>query len=176
MKTLTLVIALALAAPLAQAGAMPAGASYEIGFSPDQGSLDLVIKAIDSARVSIDVAAYSFTSKPIAGALLKASRRGVRVQVVADAEANSRKYSAAQYLANSGVPVRLDSHYKIMHNKFMVIDGDTLETGSFNYTAAAVKSNAENVLVLRNVKPIASRYAQEWQRLWNESTPVSKSY
>ena len=51
----------------------------------------------------------------------------------------------------------------------MVIDGTSLETGSFNYTNAAVKHNAENALVLWNVPQIAQIYTAEWQRLWEES-------
>jgi phosphatidylserine/phosphatidylglycerophosphate/cardiolipin synthase-like enzyme len=167
---------LLLCCAMAQAAPMPAGVDYQIGFSPDQGALDLVLQSIRQARVSLEVAAYSFTSKPVAAALLDAWRRGVKVALVADQKANSRGYSAVHYLADAGVPVRLDDHYAIMHDKFMVIDGVTLETGSFNYTAAAAKANAENVLVLHNVRPLATRYAQEWQRLWQESTPLPKAY
>ena len=56
-----------------------------------------------------------------------------------------------------------------MHNKFMVIDGNSLVTGSFNYTTAAIKHNAENALVLWNVPQLAPQYAAEWARLWAES-------
>jgi phosphatidylserine/phosphatidylglycerophosphate/cardiolipin synthase-like enzyme len=55
-----------------------------------------------------------------------------------------------------------------MHDKFMVVDGETLETGSFNHTAAAESRNAENVLVLHD-PPVAERYAAKWERLWAES-------
>ena len=72
-------------------------------------------------------------------------------------------------LKSAGIPIRLDERYAIHHHKFMVIDGVTLETGSFNYTTAAVKHNAENALVLWNVPQIAQVYAKEWERLWEES-------
>ena len=58
----------------------------------------------------------------------------------------------------------------------MVIDGTTLETGSFNYSAAAAKKNAENVLVLFNVPAITATYDKEWYKLWNEATPVLPNY
>lgn len=112
------------------------------------------------ARQTIEVAAYSFTSKPIATALAQAAKRGVKVWVVADQKANGGRYSAVTFLANQGVPVRLDGHYAIMHNKFMVVDGVTVETGSFNYTAAAAEHNAENVLVVSPDKALADIYAQ----------------
>ena len=152
------------------------GASFDIGFSPNQGSLPLVIKAINSAQKSIHVAAYSFTSKPIAEALLAASKRGVDVKVIADEKSNSGKYSATTYLANNNVPVKLDGNYPIFHHKFMVIDGVNLETGSFNYSAAAASKNAENVLVLWNVPAIAATYENQWNNLWNEAQPLKVNY
>ncbi len=66
----------------AQAGAaepLPDGAAFEVGFSPRGGALTTVLKGIQSARTSILVAAYSFTSEPIATALLEAHRRGIKV-------------------------------------------------------------------------------------------------
>lgn len=152
------------------------GASFDVGFSPNQGSLELVLKEINSAHKSIHVAAYSFTSKPIAEALLQASKRGVEVEVIADQKSNSGKYSATTYLANQGIKVKLDGNYPIFHHKFMVIDGNSLETGSFNYSAAAAKSNAENVLVLWSVPAIAAIYEQEWQKLWNEAQALPAKY
>src|SRR5664279_3188552 len=95
------------------------------------------------------VAAYSFTSKPIALALLADAKRGVDVKVVVDKSQATARYTAATFLANGGVPVRVDYRYSIMHNKFVVVDGETVETGSFNFTESAAKRNAENSLVLR---------------------------
>jgi phosphatidylserine/phosphatidylglycerophosphate/cardiolipin synthase-like enzyme len=152
------------------------GASFDIGFSPDQGSLPLVLKAISSAQKSIHVAAYSFTSKPIAEALLAAKNRGIDVKVIADEKSNSGKYSATTYLANNNVPVKLDGNYPIFHHKFMVIDGVSLETGSFNYSAAAASKNAENVLVLWNVPAIAATYENQWNSLWNEASVLKHSF
>ena len=172
-----LILVLSLTSSLAFAGtAINSGASFDVGFSPEGTGLNLVLQGINSAKKSIHVAAYSFTSKPIAEALLQASKRGVSVQVVADQKSNSGKYSAVTYLANSGVPVRMDGNYPIFHHKFMVIDGVTLETGSFNYSSAAAKSNAENVLLLTNVPAIASTYDKEWTKLWNEAKPLSAKY
>jgi phosphatidylserine/phosphatidylglycerophosphate/cardiolipin synthase-like enzyme len=58
----------------------------------------------------------------------------------------------------------------------MVIDGQHLETGSFNYSAAAANKNAENAVLLWNVKPLAERYTAEWQRLWEESADLKPAY
>jgi phosphatidylserine/phosphatidylglycerophosphate/cardiolipin synthase-like enzyme len=158
------------------AAAEPAEApSIEVAFSPSGGATDLVVKTIESAKNSIRVAAYSFTSKPIALALLEAQKRGVDVRVVADRSNATARYTAATFLATQGVPVRLDYRYSIMHDKFLIVDGQTLETGSFNFTAAAEARNAENVLVLHDAA-LAQQYEQQWERLWNESEELPARY
>ena len=96
--------------------------------------------------------------------------------VVVDAGEAARAYSAAQFLANARVPVRLHARYALQHNKFMVVDGTSVQTGSFNYTTSAGARNAENVLVLRNAPVIAAQYAAEWQRLWDEGTDLPPTY
>lgn len=174
MKQLFFFIILALATP-AIADNFPAGASYEYAFSPRAGSLDLVLRAIDSADKQILVAAYTFTSKPVSLALLEAHKRGVDVRLVVDEKSN-RRYTAAHFLANQGVPVRLNGNYPIMHNKFMVVDGETVETGSFNFSAAAANKNAENVLVIWYAPELAQEYTKEWQRLWDESAELKATY
>lgn len=121
---------------------------FEVAFSPNGESLQLILRGIAAAEKEILVAGYSFTSKPIAEALLAAHKRGVTVLVVVDAKSNTGRYTAASFLANHEVLVRRNSNYAIMHHKFMVIDGKHVQTGSFNYSAAAVVRNAENVLML----------------------------
>ncbi|HHV7525049.1 TPA: phospholipase D family protein [Burkholderia orbicola] len=180
LQHLVAAVAIAVAATgVIAAQPLPAGAAYDLGFSPAAGSasaLDVVLRAIDSARSSIVVVAYSFTSKPIATALLAAHRRGVKVAVVADRGQNAKSYSAVWFLANQGVPVRLNDRYEATHDKFMVIDGLHVETGSFNYTSAAANRNAENALVLWNAKPLADRYGAEWARLWQEGVELKPAY
>lgn len=160
----------------AQPAPLPANATFEAGFSPGSGSLQRVLSSIESAQKQILVAAYSFSSKPIAKALVAAQRRGVAVFVVADKDDNTKGYTAVTFLANEGVRVRLNGRYAILHSKFMVIDNMHLQLGSFNYSAAAVNRNEENVLVLRNVAPLAQQYVTEWQRLWEEGSNLPKAY
>ena len=151
-------------------------ATIEVGFSPDMGATDLVVKAISEGQKTIRVAAYSFTSKPIAQALLEAHKRGVDVRVVVDKSQARARYTSASFLANVGIPTRIDYRYAIMHNKFMVIDDTNVETGSFNFTSAAEHKNAENVMVLRNDPAVVKQYAEEWMRLWEESKPLEPRY
>jgi len=166
---LAALICLSLAAPAQSV-------DYEVAFSPRGKSLELVLSTIHSAKKSIRVAAYSFMSKPIAAALADACKRGVDVKVVADRAGNSDRYTTVTYLANQGVPVRLNGQYAIMHHKFMLIDGIHLQTGNFTYSADAGNKNAENVLVLRDVPVMVEQYEREWERLWEESFDVKASY
>lgn len=152
------------------------GVQAEVGFSPDGDSQPIILKAINAARQEILVAAYSFTSKPVSTALLAAHKRGVKVFLVADEKGNAGRYTATTFLANQGVPVRLNGRYKILHHKFMVIDRRHLQTGSFNYSKSAYEANAENVLLLREVPELAMAYAGEWRRLWDEGTPLAPAY
>lgn len=146
-----------------------ANPSFEYAFSPRQGATELIIKTIDGAKKSIRVAAYSFTSAPIAKALLTAHKKGIDVKIVLDKSQRTAKYTSYTFLKNQGVPVRINNKYAIMHNKFMIIDGDTVEIGSFNYTKAAEEKNAENVFVINNAGKVAIDYAAQWQKLWNEA-------
>ena len=159
-----LVLALALLASPAWADP-----SISVAFSPNAGATAAVVQVIGEAQHSVHLAGYGFTSPPIAQALIAAHQRGVDVEVVLDKSNLTAKRTEATLLANAGVPVRIDSRYAIMHNKFIVVDGVTLETGSFNYTTAAEKSNAENVLVLRDYPEVAAQYEARWEMLWGES-------
>src|SRR4051794_32305306 len=106
--------------------------SVEVEFSPGHAA-EAVVRVIDSAHATIHLAAYSFTSRPIAEALVRAKRRGVEVLAVLDKSNETGRYSAATFLSRAGVPTRINYRYAIMHSKFIVVDGVTVETGSFNY-------------------------------------------
>ncbi len=144
--------------------------TIETGFTSDNTAEQLVIKSIDSAKKQILMAAYSFTGKPIAQALINAKSRGVEVFAVLDKSNLTEKYSAATFLAHAKIPVRIDGNHAIMHNKYLIIDGITTETGSFNYTSSATNRNAENVMVIWNDKDIAKQYGKDWVVHWQHSS------
>ena len=77
--------------------------------------------------------------------------------------------SKRDYLAACNVDVRTDAHYAIMHDKFIVVDGRHVETGSFNYTYAASARNAENAIVVWNNTAMAQKYQTEFDRLFGEA-------
>ncbi len=77
-----------------------------------------------------------------------------------DRSQRTEKYSSADFLANAGISTQIDAAHAIAHNKVVIIDNETVITGSFNFTKAAEESNAENLLVVRD-KELASRLRAE---------------
>jgi phosphatidylserine/phosphatidylglycerophosphate/cardiolipin synthase-like enzyme len=152
----------------------PLPASAEVAFSPDGGATDLVVKAIGAAKQSVRVAAYSFTSRPIASALAEAHRSGVDVEVVVDHDQIQKdSHSVVAFLVSEKIPVRIDIVHTLQHDKYMIIDGKTVETGSFNYSAAAEHNNSENVLVLWDDPKLADLYSGNWKSLWDQAEPYN---
>ncbi len=143
--------------------------SIQVAFSPNNGVTNMVVNAIDSAKKSILVEAYSFTSKDIANSLLAAKNRGVAVNIILDKSQVSQQYSSSRFFANQGFMVKIDNKHAIFHNKVMIIDDKTVITGSFNFTKAAEAKNAENLLILNNNPELAKLYTQDWLSHWQHS-------
>lgn len=141
-------------------------------FSPNGGCTDAVVSALQAAKKTALVQAYSFTSAPIAKALVDAKKRGVDVRVILDKSQRTERYTGATFLANEGVPVFIDADHRIAHNKVMVIDAQTVITGSFNFTKEAERGNAENVLLILHAPKLAQRYGDNW----NEHLAHSRKY
>lgn len=139
-------------------------------FSPQGGATAAVVEQIGKAEKTIQLQAYSFTSAPIAKALLDAHKRGVKVVAVLDASQRTAKYSGATFLQNAGIPVLIDDKHAIAHNKIILIDGKTVITGSFNLTKAAEQSNAENLLVIQDHPALAVAYARNFEKHRQHST------
>lgn len=138
-------------------------------FSPWSAE-DSIVRALDAARVSIDVAAFSFTSTPLREALLRAKERGVHVRIVLDA--NQFKYlKEMRELARLGLDLRLSAGKNgdrgVQHNKLAVLDGKLVQTGSYNWTTNAHKNNFENILFL-DAPDDAAAYAAYFDRIWDQ--------
>ena len=141
---------------------VPVNTTAKVFFSPNGGCTDAIIKEIDKAKSEIMVQTYSFTSKPIAEVIVKAKKAGVAVEIVMDKSNKSAKYSAGDFTAHMGIPTYIDSEHAIAHNKIIIIDGETVITGSFNFTKAAEEHNAENMIILKS-KDLASVYLKNFQ-------------
>ena len=161
---------------------VPATGTVEVAFSPNEGSEALVLKVIDSSRRDLRMLAYSFTSAPVVSALLRAKKRGVDVQLIADYKSNvtedrsGKARAALSALANAGVGIRVIDVYPIHHDKVIVSDRETVEIGSFNYSDAAAHRNSENVLVNWNNPKLAEVYLGHFERNRLKSRPYELQY
>lgn len=135
----------------------------QVYFSPDGGCTEAVVRELGKAKSTVLVQAYTFTSAPIAKALVEAKKRGVKIQVILDKSQRREKYTEADFLVHAGVPTWIDAKHAIAHNKIMVIDSHLVLTGSFNFTKAAEENNAENLLVIDDAV-LAKKYAENWQK------------
>ena len=84
------------------------------------------------------------------------------MQVILDKSQRREKYTEADFLAHAGILTKIDAAHSIARTKVMVVDRETVITGSFNFTRAAEEKNAENLLVIRD-KNLAGRYTKNWQ-------------
>lgn len=169
MRLLILLLSLLLSLTIFAAD-FSANTFYQVCFTPAQKCHRKITNPIYQAKQSIEVQAYSFTSKGIAYALIKAQKRGVNVRVIVDKSELLNK-SVLMLLLKHHVPVWLDDKVSIAHNKVMIFDGSTVLTGSYNFTNAAEYHNAENVLLIKS-NELAQRYYQNWLNRLKQAKPV----
>ena len=155
-----------------------AASNIEVAFSPEGGAEALVLKVIGSAKQSIRLAGYSFTSPAVVKGLMDAKRLGVDVQVLIDDKGNRGKanLAAMNLIMGAGIALRVVSVFAIHHDKYIVVDGKHTETGSFNFSQAAAKSNSENVLVVWNNTELAGKYLAHWGSRWRQGVEVEIRY
>ncbi len=142
--------------------------SAEVFFCPEDSCSQQLISQINSAQKTIDIAIYSFTLDSIADALLEAKERGVFIRIVFDNLQAANQYSEDERISEAGVLIKIKSGSGYMHNKFIVIDGEKVLTGSFNYSSNADTKNDENLILIIS-KKIAKNYSDEFEELWDES-------
>jgi len=137
-------------------------------FSPEGGIEQAILSLVQSAKIEIVMAAYSFTNGAVANALVTALKKGVKVSIVMDkSETHGAQAKIHDLLERAGAKIRLSHpHGGIMHDKYLVIDGQTVEWGSYNYTNRAEHSNFENATVLSD-PDIAEAYEQNFNKIWN---------
>lgn len=159
---------------IVQAASIPATGTIEAFFSPNGGCTDAIVREISNAKSEVLIQAYSFTSVPIAKAIVQAKKRGVKIEAVLDKSQRTGKYAAATFLANAGIPVLIDDIHAIAHNKIIIIDRNTLISGSFNFSKAAEEKNAENLLVIKGNQPLVLQYIQNFDHHKRHSEPYNR--
>jgi phosphatidylserine/phosphatidylglycerophosphate/cardiolipin synthase-like enzyme len=133
--------------------------SAEVYFSPCGGCTETVVREVRRARREVLVQAYALNSPLIAQELIEAKARGVNVSILLD-RINEEAASDLPLLLEEGLAPLIDAEHPIAHNHVLIIDRNTVLTGSFSFTPQAETDNAENLLVLRGHPHVARLYAE----------------
>lgn len=142
------------------------GHQVETYFSPEDDTIGHLLALVNGAKTSVYFLAFSLTSDELAAALIAAQERGVEVRgVLDDSQAISNPGAEYDKLRVAGVDVRLDGEVGSMHDKVLIIDGEIVVTGSYNFSANAERSNDENTLIIHD-EEIATTYLEEFLRIW----------
>ncbi|MBK9927465.1 MAG: DUF1669 domain-containing protein [Anaerolineales bacterium] len=125
-----------------------------------------LVKAIDNAKLSIDVAAYSISLNSVRYALINAHDRGVTVRAVMESENMDR--SDVQAMLEAGIPIVGDNQQGLMHDKFIVIDRSEVWMGSMNFTDSGAYDDNNNVMRVFSTK-VAEDYSVEFKEMFEDN-------
>jgi len=146
---------------------MADGTLIETYFSPDDDRTMTVLQhAVAQADSAIRFMAFSFTQDELSRAMVARFREGLIVEGIFD-EDQAEGSSEYAYLISQGVPVIVDKNRYFMHHKTIIIDDDTVITGSYNFSYNAATRNDENFLIIRQNRDIAAQYLAEFYRLYH---------
>jgi phosphatidylserine/phosphatidylglycerophosphate/cardiolipin synthase-like enzyme len=149
-------------------GALTPNEELQVFFCPEDECSTKLIEQINSAENSIDIAVYSFTHTKISDALVNAKARGVTVRVVFDYLQSENQYSEDERLIEEGIEVAIRKGSGAMHNKFTIIDGKKVLTGSFNYSQNADTRNDENLILVLD-DALAQAYTNEFNEILEQA-------
>ncbi|MBR5130764.1 MAG: phospholipase D family protein [Alphaproteobacteria bacterium] len=141
-------------------------AETAVYFTPSNACENNIVKLLNNAKQQIDIAVYSITNKNIADAINNAHRRGIKIRILTDKTQASNKSAKALELYNAGINIKVHSKHRIEHNKFVVVDGESVMTGSYNWTSSATLKNSENCLKIWNDEQTISDYQKRFEYLW----------
>lgn len=125
-----------------------------------------IVEAIDAARLSVDVAAYSLSLNSVRNALLRAHDRGTTVRIVM--ESSNMDRSDPEILIEAGVPIVGDNRDGLMHDKFIIVDKSEVWLGSMNFTDGGAYEDNNNLMRIRSTK-IAENYLKEFEEMFSEN-------
>jgi phosphatidylserine/phosphatidylglycerophosphate/cardiolipin synthase-like enzyme len=150
------------------------GAEVAVIFSPRGGCTAAAVNELDKAKKTINVMCYQLTSAPLIDALARAAARGVTVRITLDRTQEGTRSNELKSLPTEGPVLRTDRRERLQHNKVAIIDGTTVISGSFNWTANAENYNAENLLII--VDPIiAAAFTANFNLHFAHSDPFAPS-
>ena len=141
-------------------------------FSPGPNCRIAIEQAMETALSELLICVFTISDDRLSDAIMAAHRSGLTVRVISDNDKMHDRGSDVERLSQAGVDVRIDRSPEHMHHKFMVIDGRTVMTGSYNWTRSAETRNEENIIAVDDPQ-LATRFSEEFERIWKLSEPAT---
>jgi phosphatidylserine/phosphatidylglycerophosphate/cardiolipin synthase-like enzyme len=130
------------------------------------GPDEMLAAAIDKAKLSVDMAAYSLNLWSIRNALIHAHQRGAIVRLVMESDNMDNK--EVQEIQDAGIKIVGDQREGLMHNKFVLIDHSEVWTGSMNYTTSGTYKDNNDLISIRSTQ-VAEDYTNEFNEMFENN-------
>lgn len=144
-----------------------AQSNSKVSSSLDDNPIKRTIELIKTSQNQIQAVVYKFEVQSMLDALIKAHKRGVKIQIIVDAKEAKKNKSLVKLAKEKGVKIRKWRHGK-QHAKFTIIDEKIVITGSFNWTKTAKKENLE-LIVLHDDKATVDSFVFLFEDLWKRA-------
>lgn len=141
------------------------GVKVENYFAPEDEVAEKLVRVIQGAKKSILFMAFSFTHEDIGDAMIARAKEGVEVRGVFESRGSDTQYSEYGAMKKAKLDVMVDGNPYVMHHKVIIVDGEIVVMGSYNFSANADESNDENVLIIYSPE-IAAQYEAEFLRVY----------
>jgi phosphatidylserine/phosphatidylglycerophosphate/cardiolipin synthase-like enzyme len=150
----------------------------------------LIAKTLSASTKTVDLALFVFSDQKLANILEERHNQNVQIRALIEPQFAYHSYSEVldmmgfalsdncKYevdnrpwknpISTVGVPILAKGDS--LHDKFAVIDNQTVITGSHNWSEAANNSNDETLIVIEN-PAIAAHYQREFNRLYGKIKP-----
>ena len=141
-------------------------------FGSEADEVSALRAEIARAARSIHIMTFVFSLEELAEAiLLQAAQADLVVRGIFEKRNSTASWSQLPALHCAGAEIRQDGNRYTLHHKVIIIDENTVITGSFNFSNSAAKRNDENIVIIRNAS-IANLYLDEWSRLWDSASEL----
>ena len=142
----------------------------EVCYSPAGKCSQSIIRELKQAKTEVHILAYSFTSKVITQTIKDLAASGVKIYLIIDKQKSIERYTTINQLKGlPNIEILVDPKHAIAHNKVMLIDNNTIITGSYNFTQSAETRNGENIIILQS-EDVMEQYKSDWNLHKSHST------
>jgi phosphatidylserine/phosphatidylglycerophosphate/cardiolipin synthase-like enzyme len=143
------------------------GIEIENYFGSEDEVMPRLVELVLSAQESVHFMAFSYTDDSLANAMIDRVNAGVPVAGVFEVRGANTEHSSCPPLLGAGADVRLDNNSYTFHHKVIIVDGQIVVMGSFNFSANAAESNDENLVIIHDPRVVAL-YEQEFNKQFSQ--------